>query len=75
MHVAAPAAVSQPVAIEMDVPVPPSFLQHLQNINSMEGSRVSFEGGVDGKPQPSIKWYVSLLSTRVSLSLWFSLVD
>ncbi|VDI56857.1 titin [Mytilus galloprovincialis] len=47
----------QPVDLTIAVPVPPKFVQALKNIETMEGTRVTFEGVVSGKPEPSIKWY------------------
>ena len=41
----------------MEVPVPPSFVEHLKNIAAEEGTRVTFGGCVKGKPEPSIKWF------------------
>lgn len=41
----------------VQIPTPPSFVQHLSNIAAEEGSRVILEGVVKGKPEPSISWY------------------
>ncbi|ESO99785.1 hypothetical protein LOTGIDRAFT_59089, partial [Lottia gigantea] len=35
----------------------PKFLQALKNITAMEGTRVTFDGVVTGKPEPSIRWF------------------
>ncbi|KAK3083136.1 hypothetical protein FSP39_014900 [Pinctada imbricata] len=47
----------QPVDLTIAVPVPPKFLKALKNITAMEGTRVTFEGIVTGKPEPTIKWF------------------
>lgn len=39
----------QPIDLTISVPVPPKFVQVLKNIETMEGTRVTFEGIVTGK--------------------------
>lgn len=39
----------QPVDLTISVPVPPIFVQTLKNIQVMEGTKVTFEGIVQGK--------------------------
>eukprot|EP00106_Octopus_bimaculoides_P016754 XP_014784196.1 PREDICTED: titin-like isoform X3 [Octopus bimaculoides] len=47
----------QQVDLRIEVPIPPKFLQALKNITALEGTKVTFDGVVTGKPEPSIKWY------------------
>jgi len=50
-------AVYQPVDVTIEIPVPPEFMQPLKNLAAEEGTRVTFEGVVGGRPEPSIKWF------------------
>ena len=43
--------------ILVQVPTPPKFVKHLNNIVAEEGSQVIIEGIVDGKPSPTISWF------------------
>lgn len=47
----------QPVEVVIELPVPPEFIEPLKNLAAQEGTRVTFEGCVRGKPEPSIKWF------------------
>lgn len=47
----------QPVDITIEIPVPPEFIEPLRNLAAEEGTRVTFDGYVQGKPEPSIRWY------------------
>ena len=47
----------QPVDVTIQLPVPPKFIEKLKNIAAQEGTRVTFQGCVKGKPQPTIRWY------------------
>ena len=49
----------QQVDVQMELPVPPQFIQPLRNLAAQEGTRVTFEGIVKGKPEPTIKWFKS----------------
>ena len=49
----------QQVDVRMELPVPPQFIQPLRNLAAEEGTRVTFEGIVKGKPEPTIKWFKS----------------
>lgn len=40
----------QPVDLTISVPIPPKFLQALKTITALEGTKVTFEGVVTGKP-------------------------
>ena len=51
------APVYQPVDVTIELPVPPEFLEPLKSLAAEEGTRVTFEGCVRGKPEPSIKWF------------------
>ena len=52
-----PAPVFQQVDVRMELPVPPQFITPLKNLAAEEGTRVTFEGVVKGKPEPTIKWF------------------
>ena len=41
----------------VQVPTPPKFVQHLNNVVTEEGSQVILEGIVSGKPMPTISWF------------------
>ena len=47
----------QPVDIEIEIPVPPEFITPLRDIAAQAGTRVTFDGCVGGRPEPSIKWF------------------
>ena len=47
----------QPVDVTIQLPVAPIFIEKLKNIAAQEGTRVTFQAGVKGKPQPTIRWY------------------
>jgi len=47
----------QPVDVTIELPVPPEFVEPLRDIAAQEGTRVTFEGCVRGKPEPTIKWF------------------
>ena len=47
----------QPVDVTIQLPVPPKFIEKLKNIAAQEGTRVTFQGCVKGKPQPTIRWF------------------
>jgi hypothetical protein len=49
--------VFQPVDVTIEIPVPPEFIQPLKNLSAQEGTRVTFEGCVGGRPEPTIKWF------------------
>jgi len=50
-------AIYQPVDVVIQIPVPPEFIEPLRNLAAAEGTRVTFEGCVGGRPEPSIKWF------------------
>lgn len=37
--------------------MPPEFVSPLKDIAAAEGTRVTFEGCVGGKPEPTIRWF------------------
>lgn len=45
------------VDLTVEMPVPPQFVQPLKNLSAEEGTKVTFEGTVTGKPEPTIKWF------------------
>ncbi|CAH1789041.1 unnamed protein product, partial [Owenia fusiformis] len=47
----------QPIDLTVALPIPPKFIEPLRSIVAKEGTRVSLEGCVDGKPEPTIKWF------------------
>jgi len=51
------APVYQPVDVTIELPVPPEFVEPLRDIAAQEGTRVTFDGCVRGKPEPTIRWY------------------
>ena len=54
----------QPVDLTISIPVPPKFVQALKNIETMEGTRVTFEGVVTGR------WYFCCY-TKYTPMVWF----
>ncbi|VDM30429.1 unnamed protein product, partial [Hydatigera taeniaeformis] len=46
-----------PVDLVVELPTPPKFVQHLNNVVAEAGSQVVLEGIVSGKPTPSISWF------------------
>lgn len=52
-----PAPVYQPVDVTIELPVPPEFVDPLRDIAAQEGTRVTFEGCVRGRPEPTIRWF------------------
>ena len=57
----------QPVDLTISIPVPPKFVQALKNIETMEGTRVTFEGVVTGR------WYFCCY-TKYAQMVWFDMV-
>lgn len=51
---APPAPAPPPVKMEIEVPVPPKFLQPLRDLSAEEGTRVVFEGLVQGECVTSV---------------------
>ena len=49
--------VYQPVDVTIELPVPPEFVEPLRDIAAQEGTRVTFEGCVRGRPEPTIRWF------------------
>jgi len=47
----------QPVDVTIELPVPPEFVEPLRDIAAQEGTRVTFEGCVRGRPEPTIRWF------------------
>lgn len=47
----------KPVDLVIELPVAPEFTEHLKDLNVDEGTRVTFEVRVSGKPAPKITWY------------------
>jgi hypothetical protein len=45
------------VDLTVEMPVPPQFVDQLRNLAAEEGTRVTFEGTVTGKPEPTVKWF------------------
>ena len=52
-----PVPAYQPVDVTIELPVPPEFVEPLRDIAAQEGTRVTFEGCVRGKPEPTIRWF------------------
>ncbi|CAL8088024.1 unnamed protein product [Calicophoron daubneyi] len=45
-----------PVDMKVDVPIPPQFLKPLSSILATEGTCITMEGIVTGKPEPTVAW-------------------
>ncbi|EUB61841.1 Muscle M-line assembly protein unc-89 [Echinococcus granulosus] len=46
-----------PIDLVVELPTPPKFVKHLNNVVAEEGSQVILEGVVSGKPTPAISWF------------------
>ncbi|VDN97244.1 unnamed protein product, partial [Rodentolepis nana] len=46
-----------PVDLVVEIPTPPKFVKHLNNVVAEEGSQVILEGIVIGKPTPVVSWF------------------
>jgi len=47
---------SRPPPVE-GPPVAPEFVQNLKNLTASEGTQVTFEGVVAGRPEPIVRWF------------------
>ncbi|XP_013393635.1 titin [Lingula anatina] len=47
----------QPIDMTIAIPVAPKFIEPIKSIAAREGTQVTFQGCVTGKPEPTIKWY------------------
>ena len=43
--------------VTIELPVPPEFVEPLRDIAAQEGTRVTFEGCIRGRPEPTIRWF------------------
>ena len=72
----------QKVDFTVEMPVPPQFVEPLKNLAAVEGTKVTLEGMVKGKPEPTVKWFkegkeisdsadfqISYRNNRVSLTI------
>ena len=57
--------VYQPVDVTIELPVPPEFVEPLRDIAAQEGTRVTFDGCVRGRPEPTIRWYAHTLRRQL----------